>query len=137
MHVTGPLSAAGNSAAAQATADQLDGRRDENPREPPNKRTRANKGNGPQHPAGNKVAESYCYAWNDGKCDEPCPAGRKHGCRWCGGGHRGYECPKSGGKGSSKGSKGDYGNNRKNGGKKKKRNKTGKKGKGGGKASTN
>ncbi|KAJ3732591.1 hypothetical protein DFJ43DRAFT_996831 [Lentinula guzmanii] len=29
------------------------------------------------------VSKQMCHDWNDGKCSEPCPGGRIHGCRDC------------------------------------------------------
>ena len=38
------------------------------------------------------IHEQVCYDYNKGKCSEPCPNGRKHVCRACGGRHPVIKC---------------------------------------------
>ena len=66
------------------------------------------------------VSGEYCYPWNEGKCTKgPCPNGRIHACRECGGNHKVADCPrKTGGKGKSGGKGGAAGSS---GGKKKRK----------------
>ena len=59
------------------------------------KRNRGQQANvGP--PAGVRPAPSNaketCENWNNGRCSEPCPHGRLHVCRQCGGPHRAPDC---------------------------------------------
>ena len=64
-----------------------------------NKRSKTNKGTG----SASHSAE-VCFPWNDGGCTAPCPNGRQHRCRYCGGSnHRGKDCLQNAGKNKGKG----------------------------------
>ena len=105
LHVTGPLSTTGSSGGAVAVANRIDGRPEESSGPAAKKQKPGRAGKTPPHPVASNSFNMHCYNWNDGKsCPEPCVHGRKHVCRWCGGPHRGIECPKNKGKGGSKSS---------------------------------
>ena len=65
--------------------------------------------------AGNEkrdVSKETCFPWNDGKCSHgPCPNGRMHNCKLCGGNHRAPDCSKNKAKGKGKASSGNGGGN--------------------------
>ena len=87
--------------------------------QPRRKPSRGNSGGAPRGgppplpPVKKEGPPEVCIQWNRGACLDPCPAGRIHVCRSCGGSHRETECPKrskgskpkGGGRGSGKGSK--------------------------------
>ena len=140
LHVTGPLSTSGSSAAAMSTADRIDGRTTVNEHVDHSKKQRTGKGSNSHapHPVASAIADTPCYPWNDGlECSEPCSRGRKHACKHCGGAHRGKDCWQKGSKkGGGKANNGGNDNGGKGGnGKKKSRKNKKKASKGAGKSS--
>ena len=67
-------------------------------------------GKGGRQPAGvgkdGGNRRDYCRNWNNGHCQEPCPAGRVHKCEVCDGSHRSIDCDRKPPKGQGKGGKG-------------------------------
>ena len=70
-----------------------------------------------------------CWAWNEGRCQRPCPANRPHVCSICGDNHRASDCPFG-----SSGTKGGNNNDQNGKGKSKNKSKNGKGAKGAKKA---
>ena len=75
----------------------------------------APKAKGKAKVAGNEkrdVSKETCFPWNDGKCSHgPCPNGRMHNCKLCGGNHRAPDCSKNKAKGKGKASSSNGGGN--------------------------
>ena len=121
LHVQGPLTGRGSAPTTLAKLEQKPSNIS-----PVAPHERQVSGGGPKNKAkakssgqGRDVSKEYCYPWNDGKCSKgPCPYGRLHACRECGGNHKVTECPRKGG---GKGRGGGAGSSSGPGGKQRKR----------------